>query len=142
MFSHCSKLPADKIVPKEGQISIFSSSYGLSSDLIQLSQSVVRKVATTAWAVSCALSTITWAIITYFIVREKQRARVELTRLKLEAKEAQAKSNKFNLCGSTSRLYGSCRCTPSGKPAQIGRNTWIRGGDHFDVAGTERLDDK
>ncbi len=54
--------------------------------------SVAWAVAVTAWAAACAFSTIAWAIITYFIVREKQRARVELARLELEAKRGAGKA--------------------------------------------------
>ncbi len=37
--------------------------------------------------VACALISIAWAIVTYLIVREKQRAQVELARLEIEGKK-------------------------------------------------------
>ncbi len=41
---------------------------------------------------ACALISIAWAIVTYLIVREKQRAQVELARLEIEGKK-QVSSN-------------------------------------------------
>ena len=36
---------------------------------------------------ACALISIAWAIVTYLMVREKQRAQVELARLDIEVKK-------------------------------------------------------
>ncbi len=36
---------------------------------------------------ACALVSIAWAIVTYLMVREKQRAQVELARLEIEGKK-------------------------------------------------------
>lgn len=41
---------------------------------------------------ACALASIAWAIASYLMVREKQRAQVELARLEIEAKK-QGSSN-------------------------------------------------
>ena len=37
--------------------------------------------------IACALVSIAWAIVTYLMVREKQRAQVEMARLEIEGKK-------------------------------------------------------
>jgi hypothetical protein len=51
------------------------------------STSAVWAIVVLAWAIVTALASVSWAIASYLIAREKQRTQVELARLELEAKE-------------------------------------------------------
>ena len=52
----------------------------------------VRAILAITIPFACALTSIAWAIASYLMVREKQRAQLELARLEIEAKK-QVSSN-------------------------------------------------
>ncbi len=49
--------------------------------------SVVWAIVVLAWAIATALASVSWAIASYLIEREKQRTQVELARLERKAKK-------------------------------------------------------
>ena len=51
------------------------------------STSLAWAIAVLAWAIATALASVAWAVANYLIEHEKQRTKVELARLEMEAKK-------------------------------------------------------
>ncbi len=54
--------------------------------------SILWPIVILAWAIATGIASVSWAIASYFIEREKQRTQVELARLERKAKK-KASSN-------------------------------------------------